>query len=185
MIKMHKDIINSFKKAKDNKEVLLIKNFMPEVPTWQDFINNIYNKAHSETLSHFTHEKHLQDIVIYNYLDLFVSHAANENNENGIKGLQKVINLLKNNLNVSFFNIKSLINFAGNEADYWIHEDQHDVISWHCIGNMEWRIYKNDKHESYYLSPGDLLFCPAGIKHEVIITEPRASIILDFNPPNK
>jgi len=177
------DIKDLFDKAKEKGEVLLLKNFMPDVPTWDSFINNLYNKAHSETLSHFTHERHLNDVAIYNYLDLFVSHAANENDSNGIDNLQNVVNYFKENLGFEFFNIKSLINFAGHENSYWVHTDGHDVISWHCIGNVEWRIHKDGAFESIVLNPVDILFCPAGVSHEIIVYKPRASIIFDFNPP--
>ena len=39
------DIKDLFDKAKENSEVLLLRNFMPDVPTWDSFINNLYTKS--------------------------------------------------------------------------------------------------------------------------------------------
>ena len=58
-------LINKFNNARKNNQVLLLKNFMPNVPSWQDFINNIYNKANSEQLMQFKHGRNLNDIAIY------------------------------------------------------------------------------------------------------------------------
>ena len=60
---------------------------------------------------------------------------------------------------------------------------------------MEWRVYPdleldlnqppptkvNSDYVSYFLNPGDLLFSPKGIIHQVVIPEPRASIIYAFH----
>ena len=178
------DLLKSFDKAREDKTPLHLKGVMPDVPKWEHFIDNIYNKVNSDQIMQFRSGRNFKDVAIYNYLDLFIPFAAENNNENGLIGLQKVIDFLKDNLDVSFFNIKSIINFAGYEADYWPHEDPNDVISWHCIGNVEWRIHSNGSYKSYYLKPGDLFFCPAGTTHEIVVSEPRASVVLDFNPIN-
>ena len=34
-------------------------------------------------------------------------------------------------------------------------------------------------YESYILNPGDILFVPGGIVHQVVVTEPRASILFN------
>lgn len=181
-------VLEGIKEAKRNKSVYLLRNFMPDVPTWADFIENLNYKANSETKSHgFTTEKRIQDVVIYNNLDLFVSHAAEDGDIHGFPQLQSFIDYFKKDFGFDFFNIKSLINFVGGEADYWIHSDEHDVISWHCIGEVEWKIYKdgpNSEPISFKLNPGDLLFCPQGIFHEIVAKEPRASLVFDFNPAN-
>jgi uncharacterized RmlC-like cupin family protein len=172
-----------FNKARENKTPLLFKNFFSDVPKWQDFINNLNNKAHSEQLMNYSHGKNLNDVAIYNYLDPFVAFAATQENENGLIGLKTVSDFLIKNLKINFFNIKSIINFAGYEADYYKHEDPNDVISWHCIGTVEWRIYGKDDYKSYILEPGDIFYCPKGTVHQIVVSEPRASIVMDyFNP---
>jgi uncharacterized RmlC-like cupin family protein len=172
-----------FNEARENKKPVLLKRFMPDVPSWENFIKNLHNKANSEQLMKYGHGRHLKDIAVYNYLDPFVAFAASMNDENGLKGLDSTIKLLSNFLGAEFFNVKSIINFAGHEADYYKHEDPNDVISWHCIGTVEWRIYNGDEYESYHLNPGDIFYCPKGTVHQIVVSEPRASIVLDyFNP---
>jgi ribosomal protein L16 Arg81 hydroxylase len=59
---------------------------------------------------------------------------------------------------------------------------------------MEWRIYpnlkdenidqikvKDEPYESYILEPGDVIYVPTGMGHQVVVSEPRASLILQAN----
>jgi uncharacterized RmlC-like cupin family protein len=180
---LNNNLLNSFNKARKYKKPLLLKYFFKKVPAWEDFIKNLYYKANSEQLMQYGHGRNLNDIAIYNYLDPFVAFAANTKNENGLQGLSDVINFFDLHLGAKFFNIKSIINFAGHEADYYKHEDPNDVISWHCIGTVEWRIYEGDNYKSYILEPGDIFYCPKGTVHQIVVSEPRASIVMDyFNP---
>lgn len=180
---MKNNLFDSFNEARANKKPLLLKNLFSNVPGWEDFINNLYNKAHSDQLMQYGHGRNLNDIAVYNYLDPFVAFAASQEDENGLKGLKGVSDFFRSYLDIDFFNIKSIINFAGHEADYYKHEDPNDVISWHCIGTVEWRIYSGDDYESYILEPGDIFYCPKGTIHQIVVSEPRASIVMDyFNP---
>jgi len=180
---MNNIFLDLFNEARENKKPLLLKKVLPNVPGWEDFIKNLYNKANSEQLMKYGHGRNLKDIAVYNYLDPFVAFAANTEDENGLKVFKNVTDFLNIYLGAEFFNIKSIINFAGYEADYFKHEDPNDVISWHCIGTVEWRIYNGDEYESYHLNPGDIFYCPKGTVHQIVVSEPRASIVLDyFNP---
>ena len=40
---------------------------------------------------------------------------------------------------------KMVLNFVGNESVYDIHKDIQYVISFQCIGNIEYRIFVKDK----------------------------------------
>jgi hypothetical protein len=92
------------------------------------------------------------------------------------------------------FEIKAILNLVGGESEYWAHVDDHEVVSWHCQGTMEWRIYpnlkdenidqikvKDEPYESYILEPGDVIYVPTGMGHQVVVSEPRASLILQAN----
>lgn len=180
---MTNSLLNSFDKARENKKPLLLKGFAKSVPNWDDFIKNIYSKSNSPQIMEYKHGRHLNDIAVYNCLDLFIPFAATSDDENGLAGLHKVMNMLSDFLGIQFFNVKSIINFAGHEADYYKHEDPNDVVSWHCIGTVEWRIYSGDDYKSYILEPGDIFYCPKGTVHQIVVSEPRASIVMDyFNP---
>lgn len=191
--------IDKFKKeildAKQSNEIVLFRNILPVVPSWDEFISNLNYKFNTKKTIDIYDERFAGDVLIYNRLDPISFTKPTIRNPYLLNIIDKtldVYNLLTkiSNNNISY--IKSIINFVGNESKYYIHSDNHDVISWHCIGQVEWRIYKtleqehppstetSEPYESYILNPGDVLFVPGGIVHQVVVTEPRASILFNI-----
>jgi len=92
--------------------------------------------------------------------------------------------------------IKASINFVGNEAVMPTHKDRHSTIFIQCIGSVSYRMYEgidgefednlnenlppSAKFKLITLNPGDLLFMPKGQVHQVVYTEPRATLLLDL-----
>jgi len=187
------DIKDSFVKAKQSNEVVLFKNTFPDVPLWNDFIHNLNYKYNSKKTIDIYDQRFHNDVLIYNKLDpisFTKTNSIKDYSNNIIEKSYNIYNII-NEISTNLSYVKSIINFVGNEAKYYIHADHHDVVSWHCIGQMEWRIYKTLKQEnppptessepydSYILNPGDILFVPGGIVHQVVVTEPRASILFN------
>ena len=187
-------IKDAFVLAKQSNDAVLIKNIFSNTPSWDDFINNLNQKFNSEKTIDIYDKRFHNNVLFYNKLDpiSFTKIRSAEDYSNNIIEKSFPIYEIINNLNIQISYVKSILNFVGNEADYYIHADHHDVISWHCIGQVEWRIYKgleqqnpppsetNEPYESYILSPGDVLFVPGGIVHQVVVTEPRASILFNI-----
>ena len=185
-----------FKEAKQNKQILHIPNMFSIVPTWNQFINNLNYKFNIKKTTSLEDFRLHNDVLIYNKLDPVVFNLIHEDiNAFDIPQVLLNLNILKNIFQQKTSSAKALLNFVGNESLYYIHADDHDVVSWHCIGQMEWRVYPdleldlnqppptkvNSDYVSYFLNPGDLLFSPKGIIHQVVIPEPRASIIYAFH----
>jgi hypothetical protein len=190
--------INKFKKdildAKQSKDIVLFKNLYPVVPIWDEFILNLNHEFNSQKTIDIDDQRFHNNVLIYNKLDpiSFKKIDLTKNSSSNIfKKSYHVFNIMDNFIN-NISCVKSIINFVGNESKYYIHADHHDVISWHCIGQVEWRIYKtleqehppptetSEPYESYILSPGDVLFVPGGIVHQVVVTEPRASVLFNI-----
>jgi hypothetical protein len=186
------EIAKKIKQAKKNKEVLLLRGMLPDVPSWNDILENLSNRFKIQECASIQDSRMINDVLIYNKLDPQVfmapdqtafSHAAN------------AVNIFNQLMDFSCSCIRSLINFVGNEAQYYIHADGHDVISWHCVGSIEWRIYTDaslenfsepqteitDNYDSYILRPGDVMYVPSGIVHKVVPFEPRVSLIFNYN----
>ena len=186
-----------------NKKVLHVKNAIDPCPDWSDFIDVLDKKFNNPSGSipdprlvfkiGEDGKSEKTDILIYNKLDPVVfkviDYAEGQFGTNDMPAAHNFSNIFKNIL--PRHAIKAIINFVGNECDYWIHKDDHEVISWHCIGQMEWRIYENIdesklnsqnfeglEYTSYILNPGDFLYVPTGTAHSVLTTSPRASLIL-------
>ena len=153
-------------------------------------------------MSTFTEEKNnfmynkneLTDILIYNKMDPQFWDIFNKNNTLFLfEEFKNNFNNFEERVQFKLFTAKAILNFIGNESEYYAHKDFNDVISCQCIGSIEYRIYENidcefskpvnvDKlnYKSYFMNPGDIIYIPSGTIHQVIVKEPRATILFDF-----
>lgn len=60
------------------------------------------------------------------------------------------------------------------------HSDPIDVIYCQFIGSVTWTIFDEDKFESFVLNPGDIIYVPKSVMHEVTSLTPRAAISFMF-----
>ena len=183
------------KEAKDNNNYVLFEAHSPIVPEWQDFLESMdVSYKHYKNDSKDDDRWASSNILILNKLDPIVFNCFLFENTKLFSSAENTITAIKDIMGRDFSFSKIIMNFLGKEQDYHIHKDDHDVISWHCIGNVEWRFYKNIddsylekthadsiEYESVILKPGDVMFVPAGIAHQAIIEKPRASIILGYH----
>jgi len=190
------NIVEKIKDAKKNNKVLFFHKAITNVPNWNSFINNLnykFNKKKEHLI--FEDKRMINDVLIYNKMDPSTFNILEESTEsNTIIEAENVLKIFNEIMELESGCVKSLINFVGNEAKYYIHADEHDVFSWHCIGQVEWRIYPNiildknidpptdvdEPYESYILNPGDVLYVPKGVVHQVIVNQPRASIVYNY-----
>jgi hypothetical protein len=176
--------------ARQSGTILHLKNIVSDLPSWENFIFNLNYKFNSKKISDWSDSRDLilnnnaTEVMIYNKLDLQVRHSVDIGSPNKLFTDDKLIKQMQEYSGFPFGNIKTLINFVANEADYYIHTDDHDVILIQCQGSVEWRIYpslQSNEYDSYIIEPGDLLFAPKGIVHQAVVFEPRASIVFDHN----
>lgn len=195
------EIVEQIKKAIQQNELLYIPSSFKHELNWSHFIEALDYKFNNTSVLHFHREqlKKAEDslpIVIYNKLDpvifdLFTSrrNITTINDMPSINSFSKFAQSVFDNY--ERVAIKAIMNFVGNEAEYHVHKDREEVLALGCIGAVEWRIYNNvpDKYldkfhreelpyTSILLNPGDLLYVPKGLVHSVVITEPRASLIV-------
>lgn len=190
-------VLEQIKSAKKNNTFLHIKNFNKDVPSWDDFINNInYKYSNNYDFKEKQHTRFLMNentqteiLCQHNQLDAFSHYSyvfkdgKNIFSSGHLDGCNHVANILKNSLvkGNSSIHVTAITNFIKHDKKYEIHSDKTEVINWHCIGKIDWKVYdEQDNCSILNIDPGDLVFIPAGMKHEVIIYEPRASIIFDF-----
>lgn len=73
----------------------------------------------------------------------------------------------------------------GNELKtYGKHHDQADVFFIPMIGDLVMKVWNKDSEEyKYNMTPGDVLYIPAGLDHESVASVPRASLSfgIEFN----
>jgi hypothetical protein len=61
------------------------------------------------------------------------------------------------------------------------HQDYYDVWYWQAIGEIDWKIWDNDKEYNYRLKPNDLVYIPHGMWHQTFSCIPRAGISFGIN----
>ena len=176
-------------------------SLIKEVPEWKDFIWALdykFNNPHKEYVHEpddgFVFREGLcTDIFMYNKLDpQFWNVATSIKEEILFEQIKKAKEVLKDFLLDEWY-AKALINFVGKEAALSAHKDPQHVVTWQCIGNVEYRIYEDVdcnfgeaidfrdlKYDSYILSPGDVIYMPKGTIHQAVVFEPRATIIFDI-----
>jgi mannose-6-phosphate isomerase-like protein (cupin superfamily) len=78
----------------------------------------------------------------------------------------------------------AIVNFSSAENVTNRHNDLTNNFYVQCIGSVIWKIYESIgslKYKEYTLNPGDAIFVPAGVSHQVTALEPRAAITMAFN----
>lgn len=185
--------MDKIEQARHDKNYVLFEVHCPIVPDWQILLDSM-----DVSYKHYKDEE-LEDprmasgaILIYNKLDPVVFDSLMFTDTQLVSSAENTITALKGIMGKEFSFSKILMNFVGGEHGYYIHKDDHDIISWHCIGNVEYRLYKDiddadlekiesdSPYESVILKPGDLIFVPAGLAHQIVVEKPRATMVFGY-----
>ena len=165
------------------------KNFFNNFPTWEKIIKILdyqYNNPTMINESEGTVHKNNSPTGI-RMMNRLCLHSWGLGNSQKIlldefKNIYSIfLNHNKIEKNIS---AKMVLNFVGNESVYDIHKDIQYVISFQCIGNIEYRIFEDeintDNYISYFLEPGDAFYISPGTVHQVVVNEPRVTVLFDF-----
>ena len=73
-----------------------------------------------------------------------------------------------------YFSFFPLVESHGN------HCDDTDLFHWQQVGQTEWKITENNQTYTYVLNPGDCIFVPEGVYHDVCPLTPRIGLSFGF-----
>jgi len=191
-------------KAIQDGDVAHFKNVLGSQMSWDEYIKMLNNKFNSTKQYHYARLEETDsrwveningdrlDIIVYNKLDPMISAVYQKDENLNINSILSIENFLYE-LSIKDYTMKCLSNFVGAEANYYIHKDDNDVFSFQVNGKVEYRIYGKDfpeflipqnktdlPYKSYILEEGDVVFLPKGVYHQVVILEPRVTLISDF-----
>lgn len=130
-------------------DVIFYPQYDLEVVGWEDLLSN------------FNDSVLLNEKVRHKCLGFFVSHSAQK--------IPKVEKLMKN-LNCESAHL--YFNVSTHGGSFGKHVDDVNVYFWQCQGQNKW-VFEDQEHT---LKPGDMIFIPKGIAHNVIPISPRAGI---------
>jgi hypothetical protein len=192
--------LEEFKKTikdADNKfEPAYFKNFIDEdhIPSWQDFLNCIYEEWQEPTNNDLAtivagnNEKLTGTVIVGK--NLYINALNGIDNGTYVKErfkkyfpeIFKMTETLEQKCGIS-------INLAGPKVcvgpyQNLSHKDSWPAFSLQCQGQTYWTI--SDKslmgedpikyQKTFEMNPGDLLFFPEGIYHQIEVSAPRASL---------
>lgn len=168
--------------AKLNQMPTLFEKAFTNTPDWDRFIGHI-NYAYQQPDEVWEPEADVKTIGFvrfWNRLTMAVDHAEAW----FARYTDPIINWINANHPLKFGAAFSIIVFTNKDATSGRHFDPCDVFYWQCIGEADWFFPELDM--TIRLNPGDLIFVPAGVLHEVYSKTPRTAISITANTnPNE
>ena len=163
--------------------VLVVNNFFNADYSWNNFINSIsdaYDLSNPDNAVHPNKEV-IGKVNFFQKLTMTLDNI----NETNFPGLQEKINKLTelhetvkpSTKCVGYFGAVSL---TTKEPTTGKHNDPIDVIYAQFVGSVTWTIYDDIEPESFTLNPGDIIYVPKDVMHEVTSLSPRAALSFMF-----
>ena len=168
-----------------NNASFVFKNVVNENPSWQDFIDHVNKEIHTpmDKLYPVQPDKPFEERIINGVTlkSLFYIDARTRD-MNIFLNYNDLLKLFSSATGKNIYPASVFINFISNEYNVPKHHDKRETLFWQCIGKTVWRVYppSSEFPVSYTLEPGDIIYIPKGVEHEVIIEEPRASIAFGY-----
>jgi mannose-6-phosphate isomerase-like protein (cupin superfamily) len=164
-------------------EVIVIDKYFNEDYSWNNFINCI-NDAYDLNDSNNRVEGSKEVIGKINFWQKLTMTLDNIDNKN-FPGIQNKLEKLK----ALHYSLKGSGNCTGyfgavsltdKEPTTGKHSDPIDVIYSQFIGSVKWTIFDDNESKTFTLNPGDIIYVPKSVVHEVKSSNPRAAISFMF-----
>ncbi len=145
-------------KIKENHFV--VRNFLFPTPNWETIIKNIDNN-----ISKNLHVRPFENFGL-------VTHETED-----IEESKKIRELIKENNPEYFVSGHLYVSLSKFSKSFGKHNDTAYVWFWQCIGSTQWKVYETGNLIlKYTLNPGDLIYIPKEMYHDVTPLSPRAGI---------
>ena len=191
MIAEYKSI---FQECKEKNIPYLFKSICNETPSWEEFIAHINDQYHNKRIavvpSNPYRERFIRGVLFKNPLYLNVLEPSSQ----WYKTIDSFFDLFNQIIPYRGFALSAYINFSKEEPSEF-HFDETDNLYWQCIGETDWEFYVNkkrsfdnlEKFEKEYIkfkvSPGDVVYIPRGMMHNVKTSGPRGALQFKYNIP--
>ena len=163
--------------------VVVLKKFFNEDYSWTNFINSISDAYDANGLNNKI-EASKEVVGKINFWQKLTMTLENIDEVN-FPGIQdKVVKLEELHDKIAkpgkctvYFGAISL---TDKEPTTGNHSDPIDVIYCQFVGSVVWNIHDENGFESHCLNPGDIIYVPKSVMHEVKSLSPRAAISFMF-----
>jgi hypothetical protein len=162
---------------------VVLNKFFDQDYSWDNFISSIndaYDLNDPNNGMVFSKEV-IGKINFFQKLTLTLENI-NETNFPGIESKADKLTQLHEQLSkpgkcLGYF---GAVSFTTKEPTTSKHNDPMDVIYAQFVGSVTWTIYDEDGSQSHVLNPGDIIYVPKSVMHEVTSLTPRAAISFMF-----
>ena len=174
-----------FVDAINNNKPFKLNNIVKPQSDWGDFIKMI-NRGYKTPQSEEYSSQYRKDIMIeqgtlrfYDKLTIVIDKL-----EKHIVKEFKPMQLFLNEYGLKFRTAFGLISFTNFEKGTGKHQDKTSVVYLQVIGSVSWHIWLPEGEVDVILNPGDAMFMPSHIDHEVSALSPRAGITFTISNLN-
>jgi mannose-6-phosphate isomerase-like protein (cupin superfamily) len=187
------DLIDLINKSRLDKKILVIKDYTDLNISWDYIVNEIDESMKSKDVSELGDSlawKKENGLMIRDLFYMMLTSPFPTNNENINNIAHKFSKILLNKdiyplpRICYFINLVSKNKNINSQPTAPAHVDNYDAIFIQLIGKTAWKSYLDEKsvspNESQIVQPGDIIFIPKGVYHEVDSLLPRAGIQISF-----
>lgn len=168
---------DAVKNCKETGQANVFSRLFSKLPTWDDFLSHINESVREVeyTGGNMGAKERVGKVNFWSRLTMTVDSPELR----FYSGLDEYIKTLSDMHYYSFAGCFSAISFTNVEPSTGRHNDPVDVFYLQCIGKVTWVVGENDPKE-YVLGPGDVIYVPSGVMHEVKSLTPRAALSFMF-----
>lgn len=166
------------KEALDNGVTTHLKNQIIILPEWSDFIKSIDTAISEPPKNQRVNEgfEQIGNVLFFDKLAIGIDHSQTYNYP-GLKEMKEYIE----KFNLEVVKSYSFINFSSFQKTVGEHKDDVAAVYVQIINSVKWVIYTSDdvnnrESTEFILNPGDVIFKPKGVYHEVIPFMPRVGM---------
>jgi hypothetical protein len=185
-------MIEIFKEAKINQEILHFKNFQEPEITWEDALRFLYYLSKIPSQYMMTKAGKTGGVcygsVIFNQGYFWLDESNLFSTFKGVRELMEKVNSGNTDEKCPYYSVNKractceamwhiqALRFSISDHTVSNHNDPNNVLYWQLLGTSYWKM---NKDKVYKLEPGDLLYFNKEDSHEVWQDGPRAGIIID------
>ena len=169
-----KEIIKEYR---NNNNPYVFRSIFTDLPSWEDFFNHMGDAIETKDYSggNYGSKEVIGKVNFWSKLTMTIEEPSTKY----YKNLNVYANILQELQDYKLNGYFCAVSLTNKEATTGPHNDPIDVIYLQCIGSVKWKIYK-DIAQEYILNPGDAIYVPAQLMHEVFSLTPRAAISFMF-----
>lgn len=153
------------------------------LPYWEEFLNNVNSCAHDDDpmFKNEAFEKAGKKVIgILQFWGEFnlVSPKTSDHYRNKDFYIRELTDIYQGELT----DINSVFSVTDWDKSSTRHRDNADVLNLQCLGKTRWRTSEayDSSPTEFILEPGDVIFIPKELWHEVTAIGPRANLIFGF-----